>query len=140
VGYVRHKVRLSVRSAEIDDVYKDIVRISEESRGPLKTGRVHKFATGSGTAHFILRGSSPSNVGKILMDEAARAKLKLEPSAECDFDIQEVGFWGELRWAWSATDPTYRVAGKLGVLSFVLGVISLILGFAAICAEMYSVR
>ena len=57
----------------------------------------------------------------VLMDKASRYKLKLAPSEECDFTIREVGFWGELCWVWGATNPVYRIAGRLGVLSLVLG-------------------
>ncbi|HEY8948688.1 MAG TPA: hypothetical protein VIM56_07365 [Rhizomicrobium sp.] len=118
-------VSLKVRGAESEDVYKDIVRISEASRHGLKTGKVHKFSVPEGSAYFILRGSAQENDGKILMDEAARGKLNLGPGAEREFEIQEAGFWGELRWVWNATDPTYRIAGRLGVLSFSLAILAL---------------
>jgi hypothetical protein len=121
-----HKVTLKVRSADAEDVYKDIVRISESSRSGLKTGRIHRFSTSKGAAYFILRGSGPENDGKILMDEAARSKLNLEASVEREFAIHEVGFWGELRWVWNATDPTYRIAGRLGVLSLLLGLLAIV--------------
>ena len=121
-----HTVRLTVKSIEYDDVYKDIVRMSEASRDGLKTGRIHRFRTSAGAAYFILRGTKSKNDGKILMDEAARSKLNLEAKTEAEFEICEVGFWGELRWVWNATDPTYRIAGRLGALSFFLAIIALL--------------
>jgi hypothetical protein len=120
-----HKIRLAVRSIALRDVYQDVVRISEKSRGGLQTGRIHKVKVGRKAAHFILRGSHPNNDGKILMDEASREKLGLEPSAECVFHIREVGFWGEILWVWGAINPAYRIAGRLGVLSFILGVLAI---------------
>lgn len=119
-----HKVTLKVKSADEEDVYKDIVRIPAKDRGDLKTGRIHRFSTSNGVAYFILRGSSPDNAGRILMDEASRDKLNLKASVECEFDIREARFLGQLRWMWSATDPTYRIAGQLGVLSFALALLA----------------
>jgi hypothetical protein len=59
------------------------------------------------------------------MDEASREKLGLERSAECVFQIRQVGFWGEILWVWGAINPAYRIAGRLGVLSFILGAFSI---------------
>jgi hypothetical protein len=137
VSHAPHRVTLKAKSAREEDVYKDIVRITEKDRGDLKTGRIHKFKTSNATAYFILRGNGPSDDGKILIDEAARNKLNLGPSAESDFVIQQVGFWGELRWVWSATDPSYRIAGRLGVLSLFLGVLALGLGIAPLFIEAF---
>jgi len=119
-------IKLKVRSAESDDVNKDIVRIAERSRSGLKTGRIHKFTVGDQSAYFILRSCSPDDAGKIFMDETAREKLGLAGSVEREFRIERAGLLGELRWLWSATDPTYRIAAKLGVLSFCLGVVALV--------------
>jgi hypothetical protein len=94
--------------------------------GLFDPGRIQRFITSKGTAYFILRGRSSADAGKITMDQACRSKLALSAGAECDFDIREAGFWGELRWMWSATDPTYRAAGRLGVLSLFLAVVALI--------------
>lgn len=127
-----HKARLKVHGADEDDVYEDIVRIPEKDRGELKTGAIHRFSTAKGAAYFILRGSKPDNAGKILMDKASRDKLSLNPSEECDFDIREAGFWGEFCWVWRATNPVYKVAGRLGVLSFFLGIVAVIFGFIAL--------
>ncbi len=122
----RHSGNLTVGSGEERDVYKDIVRIAEQSRGNLKAGRIHKFITPNGSAYFILRGSEvPKNIGKILMDDVSRRTMKLCLGEPYDFDIREVGFWGELWWACNAVDPTYRVAARLGVLSFFLGLAAL---------------
>jgi hypothetical protein len=142
MGHMKRSLKLKVRSAESEDVYKDIVRISEVTRDGLKTGRVHKFSVPEGTAYFILRGTGPEHDGKLLIDEAARGKLGLSAGVERDFRIEEAGFWGELRWMWNATDPTYRIAGRLGVLSFALGLIALVplvidlaKWLSSICAE-----
>jgi hypothetical protein len=114
--------KLTVEWGRKEDVYKDIIRIRDDCRGNLKAGRVHRFTTAHGSGSFILRGSDDTNdIGKILMDDASRNTLNLCPRKEYDFKIREVGFLGELWWACFAVDPTYRVAARLGVISFVLG-------------------
>lgn len=125
-GGAVEKCELIVRSAKREDVYRDIVRISEQSRGSLKNGRVHRFHTASGSGYFILRGLGSTNDGLIRMDEASRASMGLPFGQKYEFTIAEAGFWGELLWAYSATDPAYRIAAKLGVLSFVLAVIAFV--------------
>lgn len=121
---ISRQIKLKVRSAQEEDVYKDIVRISQNSRHGLKTGKIHRFKADGNHAYFILRGTGPENDGKLLIDEAARSKLSLSAGAEREFLIEEVGWWGELVWMWEATDPTYRVAGRLGVLSLLLGLLA----------------
>ena len=123
----RFQGSLTVTKARKDDVYKDVVRINEKSRGDLRAGRVHKFCTIEKSAYFILRGSDEeSDVGKILMDDASRNTMGLLCGQKYIFEIIEVGFWGELRWAWGAVDPTYKVAARLGVISFALGLVAVL--------------
>lgn len=118
---------LEVHQGREGEVYKDIVRIHEGSRGNLKAGRVHKFSTCHGTAYFILRGGDAGqNVGKILMDDVSRTTMGLTLNSRYKFDIREAGFWGELWWACNAVDPTYRIAARLGVLSFGLGIVAVV--------------
>lgn len=120
-------VTLTVRSARDADVYRDTIRIAEADRGSLKTGTICRFKAGDATAYAILRGLGPARNGEILIDEALRDRLKV-PYGQCQqFEIQQVGFLGSLMWGWNATDPTYATAARLGVLSFVLGVIAVAL-------------
>lgn len=117
---------LEVHQLKGDDVYKDVIRIKNESRGDLAEGRVHKFCTKHGCGYFVLRGNEACDgVGQILMDGITRDKLHICRDTKYRFQITEATFWGELRWAWSAVDPAYRVSAKLGVLSFLLGILAL---------------
>ena len=91
---------LEVHQLKCDEVYKDIVRIREGCRGDLVEGRVHKFSTKHGSGYFILRGNeSPDGVGRVLMDGTTRDTLHLCRDTKYQFQIEEVGFLGELRWA-----------------------------------------
>lgn len=117
---------LEVHQIKKDDIYKDIIRIKQESRGDLREGRVHKFITKHGSGYFILRGNQEvDSADRILMDDITRDTLHLCRDAKYRFQIEEATFWGELRWAWGAVDPAYRVSAKLGVLSFGLGILAL---------------
>ena len=117
---------LRVRSAKYNDIYKDIVRVSEQSREGLLPGRVHKFISPNKTAYFILRGAGPKDDGLIRMDEESRKKLAVKYGETYDFEISPVGFLGEMKWAFGATDPSYRIAARLGVLSFFLGLFAFV--------------
>lgn len=118
---------LKVDSVEDEDVYKDVVRIAKTDRGSLRAGRIHRFVANGRTSYFIIRGAgNRRGQGKISMDEASRTKLGLTRGLQYSFEITEAGFWGELRWAFYATDPAYRVAARLGVLSFGLGLLALL--------------
>ena len=41
--------------------------------------------------------------------EPSQLVAVLSKQAEYEFDIREVGFWGELWWAWHAVNPAYRI-------------------------------
>jgi hypothetical protein len=128
----RKKVNLNleVHEARKDEVYKDIARISEASRKGLVAGKIHRFRTKAGSAYLILRGNDASlEKSYIRLDEAARDRLGLSDNdilKNADFTVSEVGLRGEFVWAWQATDPSYRVAARLGVLSIVLAVFSVL--------------
>lgn len=122
-----HKATLVVRSARYADVYKDTVRISEADRGPLRLGKIHRFTHGKCSTYAVLRGLAPVRQGQILMDEAVRFRLEAKFGELQEFTISEASFWGQLVWGWSATDPTYSAATRLGVLSVGLGALSLLL-------------
>jgi hypothetical protein len=119
--------QLTVGHAPDDDVYKDIIRIAQADRGDLPTGRAYRVSANGRTAFFILRGVGPGAAGKALLDEAARDKLGVKAGEAYRLSLVGAGFLDELRWMWTATDPTYRAAGRLGVLSLALGIISLVL-------------
>lgn len=122
-----HRCDLKVDGVSDDDVYKDIVRISKRDRGSLRAGHIHCFKANGRSSYFVLRGvGNRIGYGKIFMDDAARTKLDLKRGQQFSFEIKEAGFWGELRWAFFATDPAYRVAARLGVLSFALALIALL--------------
>lgn len=62
------------------------------------------------------------------MDMALREQLGIKSGQERHFIFQEANLWGQVCWAWRATDAMPRIAARLGVLSVVLGLVGLGLG------------
>jgi hypothetical protein len=125
-----HSVSLLVKPADEDETYRDFARINIADRGKITKGGICLISVGDKRAHVILRGNK--RAGEITLDSAMRHRLGVKKEATTKFKIQQCGFFGELRWALSATDPAYRIAAKLGVLSFLLGILSLVFGLLAI--------
>ena len=64
----------------------------------------------------------------IRLDDRTREKLDVKTATIYQFGIREVWWLGQFLWAWNASDPTARVAARLGILGFALGVIGAVLG------------
>jgi hypothetical protein len=78
---------------------------------------------------LVARGSKSNERGVIALDLETRERLgTLALNTVYDFKIHQAT-WGEcVKWAWTATDPAYRVASKISIVSFLLGLIGLFLG------------
>ena len=99
-------------------------------------GRWFKLTTSEGVVFRVLRFSpnlagAPGKPGEIVIDYPAwldlygRAENVDEPLA---ITIEQASWWEWPKLAVSHPDPSVRLAGWLAVLSFALGVISLLLG------------
>lgn len=128
---------LTVRSAAKDDVFADIVRINEEHRkdksgNRIPAGTICKIEVNGLIAYAILRGKSGDESPSIYLDEYLRDKLKLKLGTSAGIEFSRVGFVGQAIWSWQAVDPAYRVASRLGIISFALGIIGLFLGLLSL--------
>ena len=129
---------LEIHQAKHEETYRDIVRIPEDLRidsagKRIDEGRICKIKTGPKTAYVIVRGvknfeleGSPAHVhGRCIhMDEVTRQRLDVDKTRSARFDLEPVGWWGQFRWAWSATEIGYRVSSRLGLLGLVLGLVA----------------
>jgi hypothetical protein len=128
------KVRLRVEQADRDDVYRDIVRISERWRGgdngrTLPEGSVCKITVaGARKGYAIVRGLRDRQDRVIRVDERLRNLLGIKVGEEVELTLEEVGLVGQFLWALSASDVAYRVMARLAVLSVFLGVLGVALG------------
>jgi len=131
---------LEIHQAQIEEVYRDIVRVPESDRvdshgQPIEEGRICKIKTGSKETYVIVRGvknfvleRNPAHVHSqcIHMDDVTRKLLGISNTRSARFEITPVGSWGQLKWAWSATEISYRIASRLAVVGLALGLIALI--------------
>lgn len=72
----------------------------------------------------------------IWIDERTRNRLDLKVGEEADFEFQRVGLLGQFLWAWNASDPAYRVAARMALLSVILGAIGFVLGGLSLCVSL----
>ena len=133
-----HCVTLTVKAIDKEDVYRDRVRVPVVHRGTIAEGTVCKLSVDRTSVLVEIRGirtapSDPDPGAVILMDEVTRAKLgPIFTQKMYQFEMKEVGWLGQFSWAWNASDPTPRIAAKLGVLGVILGVIGVVLGVVAL--------
>lgn len=130
-------MKLQVCQAAREDVYRDIVRVPEKyrlsSNGRLiPDGSVCRITTPGGTAFGILRGLGDSSKQEVHIDERLRNLLGLRLDDEAEFRFEPVGAWGQFLWAWNASDPAYRVAARMSLLSVALGFSGLLLGLLSL--------
>jgi hypothetical protein len=124
-----------------DDVYKDIVRIPEDQRREdhgfaIPEGTLCSIKTGQLRTYAFVRGLSESVEAVILIDDRTRNKLGVESGAKYDFEIEPTKTWGQIRWAWHAADPAYRIGSRLCLLSLLLGFVGLALGAVSLWVSL----
>ena len=130
-------MRLRVQQALKLDVYSDMARIPAahrlDDRGqPIPEGRVCRVVVGCRTKWLSLRGKEANQEAAIYMDEVIRNALKLDLSKDYDFQIKQAGWIRQFWWAWGASDPTYRITARIGVVSVLLGLLGLFLGIISL--------
>jgi hypothetical protein len=128
--------QLFVHQIENDSKYKDVVRISQATlRAPgsdkpvLSKNDVYMMKANGKSVWVALRGSYNNGVS---MDAITRAKLGIKPDKSYHFEFYKTGWTGQFLWAWSATDPAYRIATRLGAISLALGAVGALLGIWSI--------
>ncbi len=118
-------------------MYRDIVRVPEKHRidvfgRVVPDGSVCSLLIREGTYYVLVRGLGDSAEEVICMDERLRNVLGLSVGERIDVQFRSTGWWGQFRWAWSASDPAYRVAARLSLLSVLLGALGLVLGLISL--------
>lgn len=109
------------------------MRIPEEYRldnrdRRIPEGSVCKLRTSSASTYVILRGCANEGVPVVKIDERQRNLLGLKLGEDAHLCLARAGYWGEFLWAWNASDPAYRIAARLGLISALLGILGLALG------------
>lgn len=125
-------VQLTVKKARAVDTFSDRARIPQRHRRGVKEGSICRLSCDGKSKLLEIRGKRDTKDAVIFLDAKTRKKLGVEPEVTADFILKEVGYWGQLRWAMFHADIAIRVAIHLGILSAVLGVISLGLAILAV--------
>lgn len=131
------KVSLRVLPADRDDVLADIIRVAPVHRPNTKAGHVVKVSAGSRSGYFVVRGSKQNQPDVIALDDSARSKLGVKIDDRQVFCIERAGFWGNLVWAWKATDAMPRIGARLGVISVALGFVGCFFGIWSIYITIF---
>lgn len=122
-------VSLTVRDASAEDYFNDIIRVHAENRPNLSAGHVIIVKANGAKVRGVARGGAKT--GEIYLSGSAQSKLGLARNSTNEMEICRGTLFSEVCWAWSASDPTARIAARLAVLSVVLGSIGVLLGFFA---------
>jgi hypothetical protein len=105
----------------------------------LSHGKWFKIESANGYVFRILRfsvnleGTPATETGQIVLDWPAWLELwdyAEDVSNELELTISKVSWWQYPRMALAHPDPTHKLAGALGLLSVVLGLLSIVISFA----------
>jgi hypothetical protein len=132
-------MKLKITQATKEDIYRDTVRIPEQYRVDangkiVPEGSVCKICIADKSTYAIVRGLGDTTDPFVRMDERLRNSLNLKKGEEVEIRIRPSGFWGQFQWSWNASDPAYRVAARMGLLSVALGLLGLLLGLLSLRA------
>lgn len=131
-------VKLTVHKLDYDEVYQDFAKIPsgyrKDKKGKLLGAGVicsiRCVETGRST-FVILRNSSKTGPA-IGIDHRVRKHLGVHSDREYNFDLSQVGFTGQFRWAMAASDIRYSIPAKIAMFSLALGFLSVLLGILAL--------
>jgi hypothetical protein len=136
---------LQVHQLAGDYVYRDVIMVNAEHRKD-KLGRAIKEGQVCLVSAWpserpgekrkclaVLRGYQASKEPRIHIDEYTRQeRLGVREKESYEFEFRPVGLFGQLRWAWNATEMGYQVSSKLAALGFVMGVLGLLFSIAGL--------
>jgi hypothetical protein len=121
--------KLTVHELAKEDVYKDLVRIPEchrldESGNRIEESTVCWIRGTPKESVATLRGFQHSKGPEIHMDDRTRNRLGVELGRSYNFTFSKARWWGQLRWAWCASETGYQIASRLAVIGLLLGILA----------------
>ncbi len=85
------------------------------------------------------RGCNNEKDAVIFLDGTTRTRLGIREGQTDTFEFLQVWWLGQFLWAWRASDPIYRIAARIGLISLVFSFIGLLLGviglIVALCLD-----
>src|SRR5262249_8587120 len=125
-------VSLVVHELEKDEFLHDIVRVHYSHRQDIKAGQICCLTVNGFTVLAAARGAPKNDVNGIWLPDAMRSHLGLKKGMRAEFKIEKARWDQQFAWLWYSSDPVNRTAGRLGVISFILGLIGLALGLISL--------
>ena len=125
-------MKLVVHQLAKDDIFHDLVRVHRSHRESTGAGQICRVTANGMTVLAVARGAPGNDTSGIWLDDAMRTRLSLKEGTTAEFKIEKVRWYQEFTWLWHSSDPVNRTAGRLGVISFVLGFVGLALGLIAL--------
>lgn len=125
-------MKLTVRAALKDDTFKMRVRVPAAYRQGLPDGQICRLSCEGRAVLVELRSKTKVDEPVIYIDAAIRKRLGIRAGMTLDFRLRPVGWFGEHLWAFRHTDAAVRIAVQLGILSLLLGFVSLVASGPAI--------
>jgi hypothetical protein len=126
-----NKIALQVHEIDREDIFLDSVRVHYSHRPGIRSGRLFRVtAVANGKSIFaIARNTLQNDREGIWLDDELRKKLgRLREGNVTLFEFTKASSLREIVWLWNASNPANRIPGRLGVVSFGLGIVGLLLG------------
>jgi hypothetical protein len=125
-------LRLIVYQMNKDDIFRDMVRVHQSHRKGISAGQICRVTANNLTVLAVARGSPRNDVHGIWLDDAMRSRLGLKEGTTEEFKITKASWYQEFTWLWRSSEPVNRTAGRLGIISFALGLFGFVLGLIAL--------
>jgi hypothetical protein len=134
IGEGEQMPNLRVRPAKAEDMFKDVVRVSAKDRGAIRYGRLCKITVNGKSRHLVMRGVDDGESGIIKLDEITRDRFGLSIDLDdrpvyANVKIRRAGLFAWAPYMLNASDPAILAAARISFISFLLGVVSIILAF-----------
>lgn len=136
---------LRVVRLDLADVYRDLVRVPEtfrryESGKTVPESTICKVTVEGRSILVSARGWDGQTEPTIRMDDKTRNALGVAVGRDYSFEFREASLLEKLSWAWNSSDPTPRIAARIGVVSLGLGALGAILGLVGVGLGLLSLK
>jgi hypothetical protein len=123
------KIKLTVHEIDREDIFLDSVRVHYSHRPGIRSGRLCRIIANGKCTFAIARNTLKNDREGIWLDNTQRKNLGgIRAGDKLDFDFTKASSLREVAWLWNASNPANRIPGRLGIVSFGLGIVGLLLG------------
>jgi ribosomal protein S1 len=130
-------MKLEVANIHWADVYKDMARIPELHRNDIygeniTEGDICEVSIGENSVFLSVRGQTEHNNPAIHLDERTRNKLGVKIGETVEVKIRSAEPIEKYRWVLSASDPAYRLASQVALISLAVSLVGMLVGIVSI--------